>query len=192
MRGSSASSSARLAGAARHARRLRRADLRAPYYMLQTVPRGFIPTLDQGYAIVVVQLPDGASLSRTDAVMQQASRDHRRRRRASTNAVAFAGFSGATFTNASNAGVIFAALRRRSRSGSRQGQSADADHRHAVRHACRASRRPSSSRCRRRRSAASAMPAASRCSSRSATAPTCGRSWRSPTRSPARPTRRRA
>ena len=26
------------------------------------VPRGFIPTLDQGYAIVVVQLPDGASL----------------------------------------------------------------------------------------------------------------------------------
>ena len=40
--------------------------------------------------------------------------------------------------------------------------------------ACRASRRPSSSRCRRRRSAASAMPAASRCSCRSATAPTCG------------------
>ena len=50
----------------------------------RAVPRGFIPTLDQGYAIVVVQLPDGASLSRTDAVVQRASRDHRRRRRACT------------------------------------------------------------------------------------------------------------
>ena len=32
--------------------------------------------MDQGYAIVVIQLPDGASLARTDAVIQQASRDH--------------------------------------------------------------------------------------------------------------------
>jgi HAE1 family hydrophobic/amphiphilic exporter-1 len=32
----------------------------ATYYALQTVPRGFIPTLDQGYAIVVIQLPAGA------------------------------------------------------------------------------------------------------------------------------------
>ncbi|TIU10840.1 MAG: efflux RND transporter permease subunit, partial [Mesorhizobium sp.] len=45
----------------------------ATYHMLQTVPRGFIPTMDQGYAIVVVQLPEGASLSRTDAVVQKAS-----------------------------------------------------------------------------------------------------------------------
>ena len=44
------------------------------------VPRGFIPTLDQGYAIVVVQLPDGASLARTDAVVQQRVRDHASRR----------------------------------------------------------------------------------------------------------------
>ncbi|MDP9137097.1 MAG: efflux RND transporter permease subunit, partial [Pseudomonadota bacterium] len=69
--------------------------------------RGFIPTLDQGYAIVVIQLPDGASLSRTDAVVQRASKII-----AGTpgvdGAVAFAGFSGATFTNASNAGVVFA------------------------------------------------------------------------------------
>jgi HAE1 family hydrophobic/amphiphilic exporter-1 len=73
------------------------------------VPTGFIPMLDQGYAIVVVQLPDGASLSRTDAVVKEASKiitetpgvDH---------AIAFAGFSGATFTNASNAAAIFARL----------------------------------------------------------------------------------
>jgi HAE1 family hydrophobic/amphiphilic exporter-1 len=42
--------------------------LYATYFALQNVPRGFIPTLDQGYAIVVIQLPDGSSLARTDAV----------------------------------------------------------------------------------------------------------------------------
>ncbi|MGF1611754.1 MAG: efflux RND transporter permease subunit [Kiloniellales bacterium] len=76
----------------------------------QRVPRGFIPTLDQGYAIVVVQLPDGASLNRTDAVVRQAS-EIVRTTPGVRDAVAFAGFSGATFTNATNAGVIFAGLR---------------------------------------------------------------------------------
>ena len=69
----------------------RRADRRARSTWRNAVPRGFIPTLDQGYAIVVIQLPDGASLARTDAVVKQASRDHPGRRRASTDAVAFAG-----------------------------------------------------------------------------------------------------
>jgi HAE1 family hydrophobic/amphiphilic exporter-1 len=74
--------------------------------IFKIVPSGFIPSLDQGYAIVVVQLPDGASLSRTDAVVQAATKiilDTP----GITNAVAFAGFSGATFTNASNAAAIF-------------------------------------------------------------------------------------
>ncbi len=78
-------------------------------HMGRTVPQGFIPVLDQGYGIVVVQLPDGASLNRTDAVIQQASKlilDTP----GVKNAVAFAGFSGATFTNATNAGVIFVAF----------------------------------------------------------------------------------
>ena len=35
------------------------------------LPSGFIPDEDQGYAIIAVQLPDGASLSRTKAVYQQ-------------------------------------------------------------------------------------------------------------------------
>lgn len=77
------------------------------YHMLQTVPRGFIPTMDQGYAIVVVQLPDASSLSRTDEVVRHASQIIQETPGVA-NAVAFAGFSGATFTNASNAGVIFA------------------------------------------------------------------------------------
>ncbi|PSH66268.1 efflux RND transporter permease subunit [Phyllobacterium sophorae] len=81
--------------------------LGATWYMATTVPRGFIPTLDQGYAIVVVQLPDGASLERTDAVIKRASEIVRKVPGVS-NAVAFAGFNGATFTNASNSGVVFA------------------------------------------------------------------------------------
>ena len=35
---------------------------------LTRVPTGFIPTEDQGYAMVTVQLPDGASLERTQRV----------------------------------------------------------------------------------------------------------------------------
>ena len=78
----------------------------ATVHMIQAVPRGFIPAMDQGYAIVVIQLPEGASLSRTDAVVQRAS-EIARNTPGVASAVAFAGFSGATFTNASNAGVIF-------------------------------------------------------------------------------------
>ncbi len=70
------------------------------------VPTGFIPQLDQGYAIVVVQLPDGASLSRTDEVTKRVS-DIARQTPGVENAIAFAGFSGATFTNASNAAAVF-------------------------------------------------------------------------------------
>jgi hydrophobic/amphiphilic exporter-1 (mainly G- bacteria), HAE1 family len=80
--------------------------LGATWYMAQAVPRGFIPTMDQGYAIVVLQLPEGASLERTDAVVQRASMTIREVPGV-RDAVAFAGFNGATFTNASNSGVIF-------------------------------------------------------------------------------------
>jgi len=82
----------------------------ATVHMLQTVPTGFIPPLDQGYAIVVVQLPEGASLARTDKVVREAS-DVIRNTPGVKDAIAFAGFSGATFTNASNSGVIFASFK---------------------------------------------------------------------------------
>jgi len=80
--------------------------LGSTYWVNTQVPTGFIPDADQGYAIVVVQLPDGASLDRTDAIVRQAT-DIALETPGVTNAVAFAGFSGATFTNASNQGVIF-------------------------------------------------------------------------------------
>ncbi|HEY9550009.1 MAG TPA: multidrug efflux RND transporter permease subunit [Kiloniellaceae bacterium] len=83
--------------------------LAATVYMLQVTPRGFIPPMDQGYAIVVIQLPQGSSLSRTDAVTREASAIMQETPGV-RDAVAFAGFSGATFTNSTDAGVIFAAF----------------------------------------------------------------------------------
>jgi len=71
------------------------------------VPGGFIPQTDQGYGIVAIQLPEGASLDRTDRVVQRATQIIRDTPGVK-NAVAFAGFSGATFTSATNAAAIFA------------------------------------------------------------------------------------
>lgn len=42
-------------------------------YGLSRVPTGFIPIEDQGYLLVAAQLPDGASLDRTQRVLQQVS-----------------------------------------------------------------------------------------------------------------------
>lgn len=73
------------------------------------IPTGFIPPQDQGYLIVVIQLPDGASLERSDTVMQKASSIILDTPGIS-NAVGFAGFSGATRSNSSNQATIFATL----------------------------------------------------------------------------------
>jgi hydrophobe/amphiphile efflux-1 (HAE1) family protein len=75
-------------------------------YMFSSVPRGFIPQADQGYAILVVQLPEGANLQRTDAVARRAS-EIARSVPGVKSAVTIAGFSGATFSAASNAATSF-------------------------------------------------------------------------------------
>jgi hydrophobe/amphiphile efflux-1 (HAE1) family protein len=72
-------------------------------------PIGFIPQLDAGYLIVVTQLPGGASLGRTDAVNRRAV-DQALQVPGVAHAVNIVGFSGATFTNAPNAGAIFIVL----------------------------------------------------------------------------------
>ncbi len=41
------------------------------YYKFQRTPKGFIPSQDMGYLMVNVQLPDAASMQRTDQVMRQ-------------------------------------------------------------------------------------------------------------------------
>src|SRR5690606_5588925 len=42
-------------------------------FEFRRTPIGFIPQVDQGYLIVVGQLPGGASISRTDEVMRRAA-----------------------------------------------------------------------------------------------------------------------
>jgi hydrophobe/amphiphile efflux-1 (HAE1) family protein len=72
-------------------------------------PVGFIPQVDGGYLITVVQLPPGASLSRTDAINRRVV-DMALHTPGIAGAVNIVGFSGATFTNAPNAGAIFLVL----------------------------------------------------------------------------------
>jgi len=72
-------------------------------------PVGFIPQLDRGYLIAVIQLPPGASLARTDEVNRRAA-EIARQVPGVAGAVNVVGFSGATFTNAPNAGALFVVL----------------------------------------------------------------------------------
>jgi len=72
-------------------------------------PRGFIPALDRGYLIVVAQLPPGASLQRTDEVQRRVVEESLKVPGVS-GAVNIVGFSGATFSNAPNAGAAFLVL----------------------------------------------------------------------------------
>src|SRR5215510_11637586 len=78
-------------------------------WFLQRQPTGFIPTLDRAIVIISLQLPPGASLARTDAVVRRA-----------TDLVlsvpgvkfsnAFTGRNAATFTSATNAALLFLVL----------------------------------------------------------------------------------
>jgi multidrug efflux pump len=70
------------------------------------VPSGFIPTQDKGYLVCFAQLPNGASLDRTEEVVRQIS-SIAMQHKGVAHAVAFPGLSINGFTNGPNAGVIF-------------------------------------------------------------------------------------
>jgi hydrophobe/amphiphile efflux-1 (HAE1) family protein len=72
-------------------------------------PVGFIPQLDRGFLIIVTQLPPAASLARTDAVNRRAV-EIALKVPGIAHAVNIVGFSGATFTQAPNAGAVFVTL----------------------------------------------------------------------------------
>ncbi len=80
------------------------------YFEFARTPSGFIPPLDRGYFITAISLPPGASLERTDRVVRKAS-ELLLSRPGVAHAVTFAGFDGATFTDAPNYGVIFVTLK---------------------------------------------------------------------------------
>jgi hydrophobe/amphiphile efflux-1 (HAE1) family protein len=70
---------------------------------------GFIPEQDQGYLISLVQLPPGATLARTEAVVKQAT-NIALNTRGIEHAAPFAGLDAITDTVASNSGTVFTAL----------------------------------------------------------------------------------
>jgi HAE1 family hydrophobic/amphiphilic exporter-1 len=73
-------------------------------------PSGFIPPQDQGYAIVAAQLPPGASLERTDAVMKRVT-ELARANPAVKDTAAFVGLDGASFSAAPNGAAMFVTLK---------------------------------------------------------------------------------
>jgi multidrug efflux pump len=79
------------------------------YNVFRIVPNGFIPTQDQGYLIVNVQMPDASSIERTDAVMTQLS-NLALKTRGIQDAFAVSGFSILTRSNSSAAGLLFVHL----------------------------------------------------------------------------------
>ena len=81
----------------------------ATYAMFTTVPGGFVPAQDKQYLIGFAQLPDGATLDRTEEVIRKMS-DIALEQPGVTHAIAFPGLSINGFTIGSNAGIVFAVL----------------------------------------------------------------------------------
>jgi multidrug efflux pump len=74
--------------------------------VFKMVPSGFVPAQDKQYLVGFAQLPDAASLDRTDAVIRKMS-DIAKTVPGVANSVAFPGLSINGFTNAPNAGIVF-------------------------------------------------------------------------------------
>jgi multidrug efflux pump len=78
-------------------------------FSFRQVPSGFIPTQDKDYLVAFAQLPDAATLDRTDAVIRKMTAialDHP----GVESSVAFPGLSVNGFVNASNVGIAFVKL----------------------------------------------------------------------------------
>jgi multidrug efflux pump len=74
------------------------------------VPAGFVPTQDKGYLVSFAQLPNGASLDRTDDVIRRMS-NIALKHAGVQDAVAFPGLSINGFTNSPSSGIVFAILK---------------------------------------------------------------------------------
>jgi multidrug efflux pump len=77
--------------------------------LFKAVPGGFVPAQDKQYLIGFAQLPDGASLDRTEDVMRRMG-DIMLKQPGVDHAVGFPGLSINGFTTSSNAGIVFATL----------------------------------------------------------------------------------
>ncbi len=79
------------------------------YTAFSAVPGGFVPAQDKQYLIGFAQLPDGATLDRTEEVIKKMS-DIALEQPGVAHAIAFPGLSINGFTIGSNAGIVFAVL----------------------------------------------------------------------------------
>jgi HAE1 family hydrophobic/amphiphilic exporter-1 len=84
------------------------AGLGATYFVFRHVPSGFVPDEDQGYFIIVIQAPSGASLEYTKAIGKQVS-DLLADVQEAEGTFSVAGFSFAG--SAANQGIIFVPLK---------------------------------------------------------------------------------
>ncbi|MGH8354168.1 MAG: efflux RND transporter permease subunit, partial [Pseudomonas sp.] len=75
-----------------------------------STPTGFVPAQDKQYLVGFAQLPDAASLDRTEAVIRQMS-EIALKQPGVENAVAFPGLSINGFTNSPNSGIVFTPLK---------------------------------------------------------------------------------
>ena len=80
------------------------------YGLFKAVPGGFVPGQDKQYLVGFAQLPDGATLDRTEDVIRRMS-DIALKHPGVESAVAFPGLSINGFTNSSNAGIVFVTLK---------------------------------------------------------------------------------
>ena len=78
--------------------------------LFKAVPDGFVPQQDKQYLIGFAQLPDGATLDRTEEVMRRMG-EIMMKQPGVEHAVGFPGLSINGFTNSSNSGIVFAALK---------------------------------------------------------------------------------
>jgi multidrug efflux pump len=83
--------------------------LAATVFGFRVVPAGFIPEQDKGYLLVNVQLPDGASLSRTDGLVRELS-EIARSTPGVAHTIAVPGYSLLLGANISNVGGMFVIL----------------------------------------------------------------------------------
>jgi multidrug efflux pump len=74
------------------------------------VPSGFVPTQDKQYLVAFAQLPDAASLERSDEVIRRMSKIALETEGVE-HAIAFPGLSISGFTNSPNAGIVFVGLK---------------------------------------------------------------------------------
>jgi multidrug efflux pump len=78
--------------------------------LFKAVPSGFVPAQDKQYLIGFAQLPDGATLDRTEDVIRRMG-EIMLKHPGVENAVSFPGLSINGFTTSSNAGIAFAVLK---------------------------------------------------------------------------------